>query len=157
MKKTFGLLQEDPHRAEFLSHAGSLMKKLVSYAPVDAAVDQKAREFLYDCLPPALTPGNLSSENCLGTSKNYTPMKISILSCLKNPFYRDSNSMDRLDSFKITSKLFRNWAPSVQRYSTTFVIFHRAAYWKLLVPTFIILTFKCGPGQSYLIVSLWGV
>ncbi|KAL2082638.1 hypothetical protein ACEWY4_022456 [Coilia grayii] len=48
--------KEDPRRAEFLSHVGSLMKKLVAYAPVDAAVDQKAREFLHDCLPPVLTP-----------------------------------------------------------------------------------------------------
>lgn len=52
------LQQDDPRRAEFLSHAGALMKKLVGYAPVDAAVDQKARDFMHDCLPPMLTPGN---------------------------------------------------------------------------------------------------
>lgn len=39
------------------------MKKLASYAPVDAAVDQKAREFLHDCLPPVLTPGTCSRVN----------------------------------------------------------------------------------------------
>lgn len=33
------------------------MKKLPNYAPVDAAVDQKAKDFLHDCLPPVLTPG----------------------------------------------------------------------------------------------------
>ena len=33
------------------------MNKLAGYAPVDAAVDEKAKEFLHDCLPPALTPG----------------------------------------------------------------------------------------------------
>ncbi|XP_062406441.1 ribosomal oxygenase 1 [Sardina pilchardus] len=53
--------KEDPRRAEFLSHIGSLMKKLVAYAPVDAAVDQKARGFLHDCLPPLLTPAEKAS------------------------------------------------------------------------------------------------
>lgn len=33
------------------------MKKLTTYAPVDAAVDQKARDYLHDCLPPMLSPG----------------------------------------------------------------------------------------------------
>lgn len=33
------------------------MKKLTNYAPVDASVDQKARNFLHECLPPMLTPG----------------------------------------------------------------------------------------------------
>ncbi|XP_076874145.1 ribosomal oxygenase 1 isoform X2 [Brachyhypopomus gauderio] len=47
--------KEDPRRDRFLSHIQGLMKKLVSYAPVDAAVDQKAVEFLHDCLPPVLT------------------------------------------------------------------------------------------------------
>ncbi|KAG9283122.1 ribosomal oxygenase 1 [Astyanax mexicanus] len=46
--------QEDPRRDRFLSHMDGLMKKLVSYAPVDAAVDQKALGFLHDCLPPML-------------------------------------------------------------------------------------------------------
>lgn len=33
------------------------MKKLTTYCPVDAAVDQKAKDFLHDCLPPMLTSG----------------------------------------------------------------------------------------------------
>ncbi|XP_058235183.1 ribosomal oxygenase 1 isoform X3 [Hemibagrus wyckioides] len=53
--------KEDPRRDRFLSHIEGLMKKLVSYAPVDAAVDQKAREFLHDCLPPVLTPAETAS------------------------------------------------------------------------------------------------
>ncbi|MCJ8743866.1 hypothetical protein PDJAM_G00099200 [Pangasius djambal] len=53
--------KEDPRRDRFLSHMEGLMKKLVSYAPVDAAVDQKARGFLHDCLPPVLTPGEKAS------------------------------------------------------------------------------------------------
>ncbi|XP_062857772.1 ribosomal oxygenase 1 [Trichomycterus rosablanca] len=53
--------KEDPRRDRFLSHVGGLIKKLVSYAPVDAAVDQKAQEFLHDCLPPALTPEEYAS------------------------------------------------------------------------------------------------
>ncbi|KAM6953932.1 ribosomal oxygenase 1 [Aplochiton taeniatus] len=53
--------QEDPRRAKFLSHIESLMQKLVTYAPVDAAVDHKARDFLHDCLPPMLTPEELAS------------------------------------------------------------------------------------------------
>lgn len=53
--------KEDPRREDFLNHISSLMKKLVAYAPVDAAVDQKARDFLHDCLPPVLTPAEKNS------------------------------------------------------------------------------------------------
>nr|XP_020459648.1 bifunctional lysine-specific demethylase and histidyl-hydroxylase NO66-like isoform X2 [Monopterus albus] len=53
--------KDDPRRAQFFSQIESLMKKLTKYAPVDAAVDQKARDFLHDCLPPMLTPDELAS------------------------------------------------------------------------------------------------
>ncbi|XP_068609757.1 ribosomal oxygenase 1 [Brachionichthys hirsutus] len=53
--------KDDPRRGKFFSHIQSLVKKLANYAPVDAAVDQKARDFLHDCLPPALTPEELAS------------------------------------------------------------------------------------------------
>ncbi len=49
--------QEDPRRDKFIAHVEGLMKKLVRFAPVDAAVDQKARVFLHDCLPPVLSAG----------------------------------------------------------------------------------------------------
>ncbi|XP_013044212.3 ribosomal oxygenase 1 [Anser cygnoides] len=45
----------DPHRTAFVEKLQRLMKKLVDYAPVDAAVDQRAKSFLHDCLPPVLT------------------------------------------------------------------------------------------------------
>ncbi|XP_077342613.1 ribosomal oxygenase 1 [Lithobates pipiens] len=47
---------EDPRRNAFIEKVHSLMKKLTEYAPVDATVDQKAKAFLHDCLPPVLTP-----------------------------------------------------------------------------------------------------
>ncbi|KAM3602300.1 uncharacterized protein V6R79_001594 [Siganus canaliculatus] len=53
--------KDDPRRTKFVAQVGSLMKKLINYAPVDAAVDQKARDFLHDCLPPMLTPDELDS------------------------------------------------------------------------------------------------
>ncbi|XP_035534630.1 ribosomal oxygenase 1 [Morone saxatilis] len=53
--------KDDPRRTKFFSRIESLMKKLTNYAPVDAAVDQKARDFLHDCLPPMLTPEELDS------------------------------------------------------------------------------------------------
>ncbi|XP_022073138.2 ribosomal oxygenase 1 isoform X2 [Acanthochromis polyacanthus] len=53
--------KEDPRRERFFSQIASLMKKLTNYAPVDAAVDQKARDFLHDCLPPVLSPDELAS------------------------------------------------------------------------------------------------
>ncbi|XP_022622450.1 ribosomal oxygenase 1 isoform X1 [Seriola dumerili] len=53
--------KDDPRRSKFFSRIESLMKKLINYAPVDAAVDQKARDFLHDCLPPLLTPDELAS------------------------------------------------------------------------------------------------
>ncbi|XP_006272625.1 ribosomal oxygenase 1 [Alligator mississippiensis] len=45
----------DSRRHAFMEKVQSLMKKLVDYAPIDAAVDQKAKSFLHDCLPPVLT------------------------------------------------------------------------------------------------------
>ncbi|XP_040285520.1 ribosomal oxygenase 1 [Bufo bufo] len=46
----------DPRRKNFIEKTRVLMRKLAEYAPVDAAVDQKAKAFLHDCLPPVLTP-----------------------------------------------------------------------------------------------------
>ncbi|CAN9507904.1 unnamed protein product [Ophioblennius macclurei] len=51
----------DPRRVKFFSKIESLMKRLSNYAPVDASVDQKARDFLHDCLPPVLSPEELAS------------------------------------------------------------------------------------------------
>ncbi|XP_042246601.1 ribosomal oxygenase 1 [Thunnus thynnus] len=53
--------KDDPRRTKFFSKIENLMKKLTNYAPIDAAVDQKARDFLHDCLPPVLTPEELAS------------------------------------------------------------------------------------------------
>uniref|UniRef100_A0A8C7X888 Bifunctional lysine-specific demethylase and histidyl-hydroxylase n=1 Tax=Oryzias sinensis TaxID=183150 RepID=A0A8C7X888_9TELE len=53
--------KEDPRRVKFLSQMEKLMKKLPNYAPVDAAVDQKAKDFLHDCLPPVLTPDEFAT------------------------------------------------------------------------------------------------
>ncbi|XP_054474739.1 ribosomal oxygenase 1 [Anoplopoma fimbria] len=53
--------KDDPRRTKFFSQTEYLMKKLATYSPVDAAVDQKARGFLHDCLPPMLTPEELAS------------------------------------------------------------------------------------------------
>ncbi|KAM4528782.1 ribosomal oxygenase 1 [Fundulus diaphanus] len=53
--------KEDAQRAKFLSRIENLMRRLPKYAPVDAAVDQKAREFFHDCLPPVLTPDELAT------------------------------------------------------------------------------------------------
>uniref|UniRef100_A0A8C3RP46 Bifunctional lysine-specific demethylase and histidyl-hydroxylase n=1 Tax=Chelydra serpentina TaxID=8475 RepID=A0A8C3RP46_CHESE len=45
----------DSRRGAFIERVQNLIKKLVDYAPIDAAVDQKAKLFLHDCLPPVLT------------------------------------------------------------------------------------------------------
>nr|XP_012429528.4 ribosomal oxygenase 1 [Taeniopygia guttata] len=45
----------DARRTAFVEKVQSLIKKLVDYAPIDAAVDQRAKSFLHDCLPPMLT------------------------------------------------------------------------------------------------------
>ncbi|KAJ7413500.1 Bifunctional lysine-specific demethylase and histidyl-hydroxylase NO66 [Willisornis vidua] len=44
----------DARRTAFIEKVQSLIKKLVDYAPIDAAVDQRAKSFLHDCLPPVL-------------------------------------------------------------------------------------------------------
>ncbi|KAG5847060.1 ribosomal oxygenase 1 [Anguilla rostrata] len=51
----------DPRRSEFTARVKDLMRRLADFAPVDAAVDQKAKDFLYDCLPPLLTPEEKAS------------------------------------------------------------------------------------------------
>ncbi|KAM7109316.1 ribosomal oxygenase 1 isoform 1-T1 [Ciconia maguari] len=45
----------DARRTAFVEKVQSLLKKLIDYAPIDAAVDQRAKSFLHDCLPPVLT------------------------------------------------------------------------------------------------------
>ncbi|XP_066553589.1 ribosomal oxygenase 1 [Amia ocellicauda] len=45
----------DPRRSEFTAKVKRLFRKMAEFAPVDAGVDQKAKDFLHDCLPPALT------------------------------------------------------------------------------------------------------
>ncbi|NXD22640.1 RIOX1 oxygenase, partial [Spelaeornis formosus] len=45
----------DARRIAFVEKVQNLIKKLVDYAPIDAAVDQRAKSFLHDCLPPVLT------------------------------------------------------------------------------------------------------
>ncbi|XP_042646865.1 ribosomal oxygenase 1 [Tyto alba] len=45
----------DVRRMAFVEKVQGLIKKLVDYAPIDAAVDQRAKSFLHDCLPPVLT------------------------------------------------------------------------------------------------------
>ncbi|MGH0148075.1 UNVERIFIED_CONTAM: hypothetical protein FKN15_020428 [Acipenser sinensis] len=47
--------KDDPRRTDFTEKLQGLIKKLAKFAPVDAAVDQKAKDFLHDCLPPVLT------------------------------------------------------------------------------------------------------
>ncbi|KAM4043108.1 ribosomal oxygenase 1 isoform 2-T2 [Anomaloglossus baeobatrachus] len=46
----------DPRRGNFKDKVQLLIRKLAEYAPVDAAVDQKSKAFMHDCLPPVLTP-----------------------------------------------------------------------------------------------------
>lgn len=45
----------DRRRTAFRKKVQTLITKLINYAPFDAAVDQKAKDFLHDCLPPVLT------------------------------------------------------------------------------------------------------
>jgi bifunctional lysine-specific demethylase and histidyl-hydroxylase NO66 len=48
---------QSPKRTEFISKLKTLTDKLFSYAPVDAAADQMAKEYLHSALPPNLKPG----------------------------------------------------------------------------------------------------
>ncbi|XP_062433208.1 ribosomal oxygenase 1 [Rhea pennata] len=45
----------DARRTAFVEKVQNLIKKLIKYTPIDAAVDQRAKSFLHDCLPPVLT------------------------------------------------------------------------------------------------------
>lgn len=61
------------------------MKKLTTYAPVDAAVDQKARDFLSDCLPPMLTQGSLLMQHFIGINLlNREKHNVCVLDALLN-------------------------------------------------------------------------
>lgn len=48
-------LVESDVRTNMLHTVEKLMKKLVEYAPVDAACDQMGKEFMIDALPPYLS------------------------------------------------------------------------------------------------------
>ncbi|XP_059841599.1 ribosomal oxygenase 1 [Hypanus sabinus] len=52
--------EDDPRREAFNNKIYSLMRKLLKYVPIDAAVDQKAKDFIHDCLPPILTKEELA-------------------------------------------------------------------------------------------------
>ncbi|XP_067901457.1 ribosomal oxygenase 1 isoform X2 [Heterodontus francisci] len=52
--------EDDPRRESFNKKVYNLMRKLLKYAPIDAAVDQKAKDFIHDCLPPVLTKEELA-------------------------------------------------------------------------------------------------
>lgn len=52
-----GVANEDKastEREQFISKVKHLMKKLIDYAPIDAACDQMGRKLMHDGLPPAL-------------------------------------------------------------------------------------------------------
>ncbi len=51
------VLQSHPKRLEFLQKVSQLMMKLSFYAPIDAAADQMATDFMHDALPPVLNKG----------------------------------------------------------------------------------------------------
>ncbi len=46
---------DDKLKKEFVDKTCKLLGKLINYAPIDSAVDQLGKQFLYDSLPPCLT------------------------------------------------------------------------------------------------------
>ncbi|XP_006884761.1 PREDICTED: bifunctional lysine-specific demethylase and histidyl-hydroxylase NO66 [Elephantulus edwardii] len=46
---------KDPRRTAFMEKVRVLVARLGHYAPVDAAADQRAKDFIHDSLPPVLT------------------------------------------------------------------------------------------------------
>jgi len=50
-------IQENMERRRFRKIVENLVTKLISFAPVDAACDQMAKQFLQNSLPPVLTEG----------------------------------------------------------------------------------------------------
>lgn len=49
--------EESPERAAILKKIKKLFSKLADFAPVDAAADQMAKDFIHDALPPVLNTG----------------------------------------------------------------------------------------------------
>ncbi|XP_007896625.2 ribosomal oxygenase 1 [Callorhinchus milii] len=47
-------------RKKFIKKINSLIGRLQAYAGIDAAVDQKAKEFMHDCLPPVLSKDEIA-------------------------------------------------------------------------------------------------
>lgn len=90
--------QDDPRRGKFIAHVEGLMKNLVNYAPVDAAVDQKARDFLHDCLPPMLSAGESHS--------NTAQLKVRWCFCFKNSFLKVKHLNFSLKQFCEFQKIY---------------------------------------------------
>lgn len=61
-------------RAEFTSAAKKLLKKLADVAPLDAAADQMAAEYVHECMPPIMGPSELG----LSTRGRVAPRQLTI-------------------------------------------------------------------------------
>lgn len=83
---------DSPQRTAFLQKIQQLMKKLISYAPVDAACDQMAKQYIHDSLPPVISEAEKScsvfgdgerwdkSKNCIvGTAEMEPDTKIKLI------------------------------------------------------------------------------
>ena len=64
-----------PQRQQFLRKIEQLMSKLLTYAPVDAAVDQMAKKFVHDSLPPVLTESKGLCQDFFFNLKHLHPVK----------------------------------------------------------------------------------
>jgi len=50
----------EENKKDFINKTGNLIKNLIKYAPIDSAVDQMAKQFLHDSLPPCLSESEKS-------------------------------------------------------------------------------------------------
>ncbi|RWS26515.1 bifunctional lysine-specific demethylase and histidyl-hydroxylase NO66-like protein, partial [Leptotrombidium deliense] len=59
----------DPQRYDFLAKMQTLIGKVMNYARIDSAIDQKAKQYIHSCLPPVLNEESKKSSIHLGGEK----------------------------------------------------------------------------------------
>ena len=64
-------------RQNFFDKTVKLMKKLVNYMPLDAAVDQMGKQFIHDSLPPCLNESE-RARSILGNGEKWNAKKMRV-------------------------------------------------------------------------------
>ncbi|KAI1299233.1 Bifunctional lysine-specific demethylase and histidyl-hydroxylase NO66 [Halotydeus destructor] len=73
---------DNPKRDEFMGKVANLMSRLINHVHVDTAVDQMAKKFIHDSLPPVLNPVE-KKESIYGGGESWSEKKQSVVGSIE--------------------------------------------------------------------------